>query len=82
MDADPRNAVIVKSTIELARNLGLRTVAEGIEDAHMLDRMLELGCDLAQGYYISRAVPHEDFIRWCEACRRVAPRPLVTAGVA
>src|SRR5439155_14222016 len=44
MNSDPRNAVIVKSTIELARNLKLRTVAEGIEDAKTLQRMFELGC--------------------------------------
>jgi diguanylate cyclase (GGDEF)-like protein len=77
MDADPRNAVIVKSTIELARNLGLRTVAEGIEDAHVLTRMLELGCDLAQGFYISRAVPEPELVCWCDAN---APTPLRDAS--
>ena len=64
MHSDPRNAVIVKSTIELARNLRLRTVAEGIEDAHTLARMLELGCDLAQGFHLSRGLPAEDLLRW------------------
>jgi diguanylate cyclase (GGDEF)-like protein len=67
MDSDPRNAVIVKSTIELARNLDLRTVAEGIEDAATLNRMLELGCDLAQGYHLSRGLPAGELLHWCDA---------------
>jgi EAL domain-containing protein (putative c-di-GMP-specific phosphodiesterase class I) len=67
MNSDPRHAVIVKSTIELARSLGLRTVAEGIEDADMLRRIRDLGCDLAQGFYISRGVPQAELLRWCDA---------------
>ncbi len=67
MHSDPRNAVIVKSTIELARNLKLRTVAEGIENADTLTRMLELGCDLAQGFHLSRGLPSEQLLGWCDA---------------
>jgi EAL domain-containing protein (putative c-di-GMP-specific phosphodiesterase class I) len=66
MGSDHRNAVIVRSTIELARNLELRTVAEGIEDAATLDRMLELGCDLAQGFHLSRGLPAGELLRWCD----------------
>jgi EAL domain-containing protein (putative c-di-GMP-specific phosphodiesterase class I) len=67
MNSDPRNAVIVKSTIELARNLKLRTVAEGIENSDTLTRMLELGCDLAQGFHLSRGLPAEELLSWCDA---------------
>jgi EAL domain-containing protein (putative c-di-GMP-specific phosphodiesterase class I) len=75
MGSDHRNAVIVRSTIELARNLELRTVAEGIEDAATLDRMLELGCDLAQGFHLSRGLPVVDLLRWCDA-RAEAEKPV------
>jgi diguanylate cyclase (GGDEF)-like protein len=67
MNSDPRNAVIVRSTIELARNLELRTVAEGIEDAETLECMLDLGCDLAQGFHLSRGLPGDQLLSWCDA---------------
>jgi diguanylate cyclase (GGDEF)-like protein len=67
MTGDMRNAVIVKSTIELARNLGLRTVAEGIEDAATLERLVELGVELAQGYHLSRPLPAAEFACWWDS---------------
>jgi diguanylate cyclase (GGDEF)-like protein/PAS domain S-box-containing protein len=51
---NPSDAAIVRSTIELAHNLGLRCIAEGVEEQATLDRLRELGCDLAQGYFIGR----------------------------
>jgi EAL domain-containing protein (putative c-di-GMP-specific phosphodiesterase class I) len=45
--------VIVRSTIDLAHNLGLAVVAEGVESAAMRDRLLEMGCDAVQGTFIS-----------------------------
>jgi len=45
---------IVRSTIELARSLGLTVVADGIEDRQTADTLREIGCDLAQGYYFAR----------------------------
>ena len=57
MALDRSDAVIVRSTIELARNLGLRVVAEGVEDAAVWQELADLRCDLAQGYLISHAVP-------------------------
>jgi EAL domain-containing protein (putative c-di-GMP-specific phosphodiesterase class I) len=53
------DASIVSSTIELAHSLGLRTVAEGVEDQPTLQLLGQLGCDLGQGYHISRAVPED-----------------------
>ncbi|HEY1594488.1 MAG TPA: bifunctional diguanylate cyclase/phosphodiesterase, partial [Thermoleophilaceae bacterium] len=67
MSSDARNKIIVRSTVELARNLGLRTVAEGIEDGETLDGVRELGCELAQGYHISRPVPCNELERWWDA---------------
>src|SRR5436190_10394946 len=57
MTADDNDAMIVRSTIDLARNLGLEVVAEGVEDGETWRRLELLGCNAAQGYYISRPLP-------------------------
>jgi diguanylate cyclase (GGDEF)-like protein len=57
MLADEDDAAIVRSTIELAHNLGLKVVAEGIESAAMWYRLRQLGCDIGQGYYLSGPLP-------------------------
>jgi diguanylate cyclase (GGDEF)-like protein len=57
---NPRAEAIVRSTIDLARNLGLSVVAEGIETEAVLEHLAVLGCDLAQGYFISRPLPAEE----------------------
>ena len=57
MAEDENDAVIVRSTIDLARNLGLQVVAEGVETAEIMHTLAELRCDIAQGYYISRPLP-------------------------
>jgi EAL domain-containing protein (putative c-di-GMP-specific phosphodiesterase class I) len=54
----------VSATVELGRNLGLRTVAEGVEDRETFDRLADLRCDEAQGYYIAQPMPHDEFTRW------------------
>jgi diguanylate cyclase (GGDEF)-like protein len=60
MTSNENDAVIVRSTIELGRNLGLRVVAEGVENEEVWDLLVGLGCHLAQGYYLSRPIPpHE-----------------------
>ena len=64
MDLDDSNAVIVRSTIELAHNLGLVVVAEGVESKIIADRLAELGCDTAQGYYYCRPADGESCTRW------------------
>jgi EAL domain-containing protein (putative c-di-GMP-specific phosphodiesterase class I) len=56
---DPRSEAIVGSTIDLVRNLGLTVVAEGIESEAVLRHLTALGCDTAQGYFISRPQPPE-----------------------
>lgn len=62
-----KDALIVKSTIELAHGLGLRMVAEGVESAVILAALREMGCDLAQGYHISRPQPGEEMDAWLDA---------------
>lgn len=57
MCADKDDVVIVRSTIDLAHNLGLKVVAEGVEDAETLQLLLELQCDRAQGQYFGAPLP-------------------------
>ncbi len=64
MSTDNRNAIVVRSTIELAHNLGLRTVAEGIEDAFTFERLRALGCELAQGFHMSKPLPASALVNW------------------
>ncbi|MBI3607413.1 MAG: EAL domain-containing protein [Nitrospirae bacterium] len=64
MAEDDNDAVIVRSTIELAHNLGLTVVAEGVETQYLLDRLTALGCDAAQGYYMSKPMPAPALTRW------------------
>jgi EAL domain-containing protein (putative c-di-GMP-specific phosphodiesterase class I) len=56
--------IIVRSTINLGHDLGLRVIAEGVEDEPTLRRLARLGCDLAQGYHMSRPLPPEAFAEW------------------
>ncbi len=58
------NAKIVQSIIDLGRNLGLSVVAEGIEDALTWETLAALGCNVGQGYYLSRPVPAARLTSW------------------
>jgi diguanylate cyclase (GGDEF)-like protein len=69
MEENENDAVIVRSTIDLGRNLGLRVVAEGVETAEAWSRLVALGCDVAQGYYLSRPVPAAELAAWLRASR-------------
>jgi diguanylate cyclase (GGDEF)-like protein/PAS domain S-box-containing protein len=62
MMKDDNSLKIVRSIIELGHSLGLKVVAEGVEDKETYDRLALLGCDLAQGYYMSRPIPLSEFI--------------------
>jgi len=64
MTRDENDAVIVRSTIDLGHNLGLDVVAEGVESPEIWGRLSSLGCDGAQGYYMSRPKPPEELDRW------------------
>jgi diguanylate cyclase (GGDEF)-like protein len=64
---EENDAVIVRSTIDLGRNLGLEVVAEGVESAELWTRLAALGCDVAQGFHLSMPLPPEDVPRWLDA---------------
>ena len=64
MTHDHSDATIVRSTIDLARNLGLRVVAEGVEDADVRDELAALGCELGQGYFFSRPLEGDALAAW------------------
>jgi diguanylate cyclase (GGDEF)-like protein len=64
MGSDENSAIIVRSTIDLAHNLGLTVTAEGVEDAHTLHTLTELGCDQVQGFHFSRPVSADTLTAW------------------
>ncbi|MEH6559396.1 MAG: EAL domain-containing protein [Oceanicoccus sp.] len=64
MLVDSQDEIIVKSTIQLAHNLGLNVTAEGIEDVTLIGRLSELGCDKGQGFFFCKPLPLEDLVEW------------------
>ncbi len=77
MEQDAGDAAIVRSTIDLAHNLGLTVVAEGIENEAVLQLLQALKCDEGQGYHMSRPLPVAEFQDWLA---RWQARPPVAAG--
>ena len=70
MEVDENDAVIVRSLIELGRNLGLQVVAEGVESESIWNDLTDLGCDYAQGFYTSRPMPADQIVRWMNVMAR------------
>jgi diguanylate cyclase (GGDEF)-like protein len=64
MERDENDAAIVRTSVDLAHNLKLEVVAEGVENEETLKRLSELGCDTAQGHYISRPLSAEELAVW------------------
>jgi EAL domain-containing protein (putative c-di-GMP-specific phosphodiesterase class I)/GGDEF domain-containing protein len=60
--ASSEDALLVKSTIDLAHSLGLKVTAEGVEDAAALSALIGMGCDLAQGYFIAHPIPLNELL--------------------
>ncbi|WP_397475773.1 EAL domain-containing protein [Pusillimonas sp.] len=69
MESDKESQTIVDSIIGLAHNLKVSVTAEGVEDQRSLMRLLQLGCDFAQGYLISRPIPADETDSWLEQNR-------------
>lgn len=67
MERDRDDTVIVRSTVDLAHNLGLAVIAEGVESETTLAILRDMGCDEAQGYFISRPLPPDEFERFLES---------------
>ena len=59
--------MVIKSITDLGRSLGLRSTAEGVEDESCLQYLREIGCDLAQGYYIGRPMDGDAALAWSAA---------------
>jgi len=72
MEQDEDDAKIVRSTIDLAHNLGLTVVAEGVENAAVLTRLAALHCDEAQGFHMSRPIPAADMPGFARAWTALA----------
>jgi len=64
MTVSPADTLIIRAIIDLAHSLGLRTVAEGVEDADTLRRLDVLGCDVVQGFHLARPMPAADLLLW------------------
>jgi len=83
IDTNTSNAAIVRAVVDLAHGLGLKVVAEGVETRADADAVRALGCDLLQGYYVSRPLPAVEFERFFQAYpesavaqhMRAAPKP-------
>ena len=77
MTTDHDDAVIVRSTIDLAHNLGLLVTAEGVETQEVYDALVELGCDAAQGFAVGGALSDNEFLSWLD---EHAPAPKSSFG--
>jgi EAL domain-containing protein (putative c-di-GMP-specific phosphodiesterase class I) len=79
MSEDANDAAIVRTTIDLARNLGLEVVAEGVESEAILRDLGALSCDVAQGYFLSRPLPAAELDGWLAARFDRGPRATASA---
>jgi EAL domain-containing protein (putative c-di-GMP-specific phosphodiesterase class I) len=66
MDTDPGNATIVQSTIDLGHNLGLKVIAEGVETERCYGDLARMGCDYAQGFFLSKPLSPQKMSVWLE----------------
>jgi len=72
--SNPDDDIIVRSTVELGHNMGLKIVAEGVESEAILERLDQLGCDIAQGYLLSKPLPPAAFADWLANTQWQVPR--------
>ena len=79
--AEDGDAVIVRSTIEMGHNLGLRVVGEGVEDEASVELLRRWGCDAAQGYHFSRPLDEADVLPWLDERARSASAAVPSAGL-
>ncbi len=64
MPVNADDVTIARSIIDLGHNFGMGVVAEGVEHLSILDQLADMGCDLAQGYYLSKPIPAADLTAW------------------
>jgi EAL domain-containing protein (putative c-di-GMP-specific phosphodiesterase class I) len=65
---DKDDSIIVNTTLHMSHNLGLKVVAEGVENEDTLSALRALGCDIAQGYYLTRPLSASDLFAWLKSC--------------
>jgi EAL domain-containing protein (putative c-di-GMP-specific phosphodiesterase class I) len=83
MKLDSNDAVIVRATIDLAHNMSLRVVAEGVENPETLRLLTSLGCDVVQGFFVSQALPYDELIQWLsKSAWSAKQRPSVSSKAA
>jgi diguanylate cyclase (GGDEF)-like protein len=83
INTDPRVLMIVRSVADLARNMGMDTVAEGVEDSEIFSTLQELGIGQAQGFHLSRPMPASEFPAWLDRYNEDlngGPRPVLPGG--
>jgi EAL domain-containing protein (putative c-di-GMP-specific phosphodiesterase class I)/GGDEF domain-containing protein len=68
LPSDKGAAYILEASVMLAHNMGIKAIAEGVENKEVYDFLHDLGCDMAQGYLISRPMAAKDFETWYRAC--------------
>jgi len=73
MDSEEGDAFIVRSTIDLGRNLGMHVVAEGVETETVWDELTALGCDYAQGWYLGKPMPAAELSAWLTGTAPAVP---------
>ena len=79
---DDSDFFIVRSTINLGHDLGLRIIAEGVEDGATLEQLAQLGCDRAQGFHVSRPMPADKFETWLDVANPRYSAALLPPGPA
>jgi EAL domain-containing protein (putative c-di-GMP-specific phosphodiesterase class I) len=82
LDSSAHNQAIVRTTVELGHSLELKVVAEGIETPEVWGALLRLGCDLGQGYFISRPMPAATVPEWLRRQREQLAQARHSAGAA
>ncbi|OYT88125.1 MAG: histidine kinase [Burkholderiales bacterium PBB6] len=77
LGSGPKPAMLIATIVALARNMGLRVIAEGVETSSQVRELMSLGCHLMQGYYFSRPVPGDQLQAWAIRHLQNADMPLV-----
>jgi EAL domain-containing protein (putative c-di-GMP-specific phosphodiesterase class I) len=82
MHDSPSDRVMVRKTIEIGHELGMKVVAEGEETQEQLDFLHANGCDTAQGYLFSRPLPPKELLGWLATYQPNAPQPTTALSMA